>query len=48
VLFVGKGAAQVAPQLIPPGLLLTTPEPDPVFEIVKTDMGTGVNVAVTN
>ena len=33
---------------MPAGLLLTTPEPDPAFEMVKSDIGTAMNVAVTD
>ena len=41
-------AAQVAPQLIPAGELVTDPEPDPVFETVNVCVGTVLNVAVTD
>ena len=47
-LLVGKDALQVLPQLTPTGVLLTTPEPDPNFAMVKSDIGTAVNVAVTD
>jgi hypothetical protein len=48
LLFVGKEAEHTVPQSMPAGLLLTTPEPDPSFEMVKSDIGTAVNVAVTD
>ena len=47
-LLVGKDVLQMFPQLIPAGVLLTTPEPDPNFDMVKRDIGTGMNVAVTD
>jgi len=46
---VANGAVHVAPQSIPFGLLLTLPDPAPVFCIVRNDMLTdGLNVAVTD
>ena len=38
---------QVEPQLIPPGALVTVPEPAPPFVIVSVLCGAGEKVAVT-
>src|ERR1700761_4758263 len=35
----GKEAAHVAPQLIPAGLLVTLPEPEPAFPTVRVNIG---------
>jgi hypothetical protein len=44
-----KLAEQVAPQLMPPGELVTVPEaaPAPVFDTVRAKVGAGEKVAVT-
>lgn len=42
-----KFATQVGPQLIPAGVLLTVPLPEPVVTTVRAFCGTGENVAVT-
>jgi hypothetical protein len=44
---VGNGALQVAPQLMPDGLLVTVPVPVPALLNVRVE-GTALNVAVTD
>jgi hypothetical protein len=47
VLPVGNWALQIAPQLMPDGLLVTVPVPVPALFTVRMD-GTALNVAVTD
>jgi hypothetical protein len=44
---LANGAAQVAPQLIPAGALVTVPVPVPAFVTVKVKLFVAANVAVT-